>query len=96
MQPPVLESSLQRLNAALARMEDAVERRLEAAQGLAGRDIELQAVQGDRARLAGELDAALARIHRLEGTNREVSQRLAATMDQIGSVLRAGMARARR
>jgi predicted nucleic acid-binding Zn-ribbon protein len=87
--PPTLEQSLQRLSAALARLEDAVERRRESDRAHAAREIETQALNEDRARLASELDEVFARAARLEHANRDVSRRLDAAMETICSVLEA-------
>ncbi len=86
---PPLDNALQRLAAALARLEDAVERRRESDRVHAAREIEAQALNEDRARLAGELDEAFARAARLENANRDVSRRLDAAMDAIRTVLEA-------
>ena len=47
-----LDTVLLRLTQALARLEDAVERRLEADDAVAGHAVEVQALAEDRARLA--------------------------------------------
>jgi hypothetical protein len=82
-----LDAAVHRLAAALARIEDAVESRAEVDRAYAGRDLEVQALSDDRARLAGELDESFARADRLEAMNREVSHRLERAIDTIRSVL---------
>jgi hypothetical protein len=82
-----LDTALERLAASLARLEDTVERRLEADQANAGHAVEVQALSDDRSRLAGELDESFARVARLEAANRDVSRRLDVAIDTIRSVL---------
>jgi hypothetical protein len=82
-----LDTALRRLDAALDLLEEAVERRLEAAQRVAGLESELHRLGTDRSRLAQSLDAAEARTARLEQANSEVSRRLVAAMESIRSVL---------
>ena len=82
-----LESALQRLAASLVRLEDAVERRLDGDRAYAGRDVEVQALSDDRARLAGELDESFARASRLETANHDVSRRLDSAIATIRTVL---------
>lgn len=85
--PSSLDAALQRLSAALARIEDAVERRIEADRTGASREIEVQALSDDRARLAQELDDSFARFARVEAANRDVSRRLDQAIDTIRTVL---------
>jgi hypothetical protein len=87
MNGSALDAALQRLSAALSRMEDAVESRLEGERAKAGRDVEVQALSDDRARLASELDECFARSTRLEAANREVGTRLDQAIDTIRTVL---------
>ena len=87
MGPTSVEAALERLEAAVSKMEDVVERRIEADRVHAGREVEVQALSDDRSRLAGELDASYARFVRLETANREVSQRLDQAIDTIRLVL---------
>jgi hypothetical protein len=82
-----LDAALERLAASLARLEDAVERRLDGDRAFAGHDVEVQALSDDRARLAGELDDSFARLARLETANRDVSRRLGEAIDTIRAVL---------
>ena len=82
-----LEAALQRLAASLTRLEDAVERRLDGDRAYSGRDVEVQALSDDRARLAGELDESFARASRLEIANRDVSKRLDSAIATIRTVL---------
>ena len=82
-----LAPALERLNLALARLEDAVEARLERETALGEAEAEVQRLGADRTRLAESLDSAEARAKRLENTNREVSRRLVDAMEAIRSVL---------
>lgn len=82
-----LTSALRRLEAAIDRVEGAVEERLEHERNLSGLDGELQRLGTDRSRLAQSLDDAEARSARLEDANREVSRRLVAAMESIREVL---------
>jgi hypothetical protein len=82
-----LDAALQRLDQALGRLELAVERRLAGERTISGLEEELFRLGEDRARLAGDLDGAMARAGRLEDTNREVSRRLVSAMESIRSVL---------
>jgi hypothetical protein len=87
--PSQLDAVLGRLGAALARLEDAFERRKDADRAAAGHDVEVQALSDDRARLAQELDDSFARSARLETANRDVSRRLDEAIDSIRLVVQA-------
>jgi len=72
-----------RLEAALTRLEAAVQLR-------AGADRSVEALRDDRARLeqdraelAARLDAAEARVKRLRDANKEVANRLVAVMERV-------------
>jgi hypothetical protein len=82
-----LDAALERLAASLARLEDAVERRLDGDRALAGHGVEVQALSDDRARLAGELDDSFARLAELQSANRDVSRRLGEAIETIRAVL---------
>ena len=77
-----LGDAVERLSAALARLEDAVEHRSERERA-AAHATEVQALSDDRSRLAKELDASFARAERLESANRDVSRRLDQAIDAI-------------
>ena len=85
--PSVLDEALRRLDGALARVEDAVEDRLEFDRKISDLESELQRLGADRSQLAQSLDAAEARSGRIEAANREVSTRLVSTMESIRDVL---------
>ncbi|MCG6859331.1 MAG: DUF4164 domain-containing protein [Salaquimonas sp.] len=82
-----LAPALGRLNEAMARLEAAVEARLEREAALGEAEAEVQRMGADRTRLAESLDSAEARAVRLENTNREVSRRLVDAMEAIRAVL---------
>jgi predicted nucleic acid-binding Zn-ribbon protein len=82
-----LDAALQRLDQALDKLELSVERRLAGERTISGLEEELYRIGEDRARLAGDLDDAMARAGRLEDVNREVSRRLVSAMESIRSVL---------
>ncbi len=79
-----------RLQRALERLETAVEARLDREGKVLSVEEEVQRMTADRGRLAGDLDAALARGLRLEEANREVSRRLVGAMEQIRDVIARG------
>jgi hypothetical protein len=82
-----LGQSLARLRAALGGLESAADRRLKTAGSTDTLASELALMQDDRARLAGELDAAMARAERLAQANREVDKRLSTVTRSIKKVL---------
>jgi hypothetical protein len=82
-----VEAALQRLNDALARLEEAAEHRIELDHTIAGHGIEVQALAEDRSRLARELDASYSRFSALETANRDVSRRLDQAMESLRHVL---------
>jgi len=84
-----IDAATKRLALALDALEAAVERRREADRGQEGLEAQLHALGTDRSRLASDLDAAVARARSLEGTNREIAERLDAAIDTIRSVLEA-------
>ncbi len=86
------EATLLRLNRALDQLESAVAARLENEWTSAEREEELAIMQDDRARLALDLDSALARASILEKTNEEVLRRLDVVGAHVSAVLDAGRA----
>jgi hypothetical protein len=89
--PDRLDAILRRLAIALDHLEAAAERRLEVEAERSDRDEELAVMQDDRARLAIELDGALARARALASANAEVSRRLERASESIRAVLTAGL-----
>ena len=84
---PVMSQAVGRLRAALGALEAAAQRRTELDRDKAGAETELALMQDDRARLAMELDIAMARAERLAAVNKDVDERLHAVMGTIRGVL---------
>ncbi len=86
---PRLETAARRLSTALLGLETALARRMENERGQDRLQLQVQAANEDRARLAEELDRSVDRIALLEATNRDVVRRLDQSMDAIRGVLAA-------
>jgi len=82
-----IAEALERLRAALAAVEDALERRNERAAHMAGLEGEVHRLGTDRSRLAESLDAAEARAAKLTEVNAAVSRGLVDAMEEIRDVL---------
>lgn len=82
-----LVKALERLDAAIAALERAGGRRLERDRRGGDLPAELALAQDDRARLAVELDGALARVATLEAVATDVDERLATTLQRVETVL---------
>jgi chromosome segregation ATPase len=82
-----VEAASRRLALALDALDAAVERRRDADHHEAALADQIHALGSDRARLAGELDAAAARSRKLETANREVAQRIDQAIETIRGVL---------
>ena len=82
-----VEAASRRLALALDALEAAVERRRDADRSEEALAEQIHALGTDRARLAGELDAATALSRKLESSNREVAQRIDQAIETIRSVL---------
>lgn len=85
MFPDRLQAALTRLSASLHQLEAAAERRTQADAVRADYEEEFRVLQDDRARLAVELDGALARGSALLAANGEVAVRL----DRAGATVQA-------
>ncbi len=85
--PVRIDEALKRLNAALDQLDAAATRRAQADAGRDNLHEELTVMQDDRARLAVELDAALARTRTLSLANDEVRQRLEKTAALLRGLL---------
>jgi len=87
--PPeaTLKQVIDRLQRALAALEDSAELRLEKARDFEEVEEELQRLNADRGKLAQELDNSEARAERLESASREVSRRLVTAMETIRAIL---------
>jgi Domain of unknown function (DUF4164) len=83
----LIEASSRRLALALDALEAAAERRSAADRSEEALTAHVQALSDDRARLASDLDQALARWRALETANREVSGRIAQAIETIRSIL---------
>ncbi|WP_193174990.1 DUF4164 domain-containing protein [Oricola nitratireducens] len=82
-----LSEVLNRLDKAVATLEDAIDRQMDVRENYRDAEEEVQRMNSDRSRLAGELDAAESRSERLEDVNKEVSRRLVTAMETIRAVL---------
>ncbi|HET6377766.1 MAG TPA: DUF4164 family protein [Methylocella sp.] len=85
--PESLAVALRRLAAALDKLDAACERRAKADALRANLEEELAVMQDDRARLAVELDGALARVKSLELAHEEISRKLSHARGEIAAVL---------
>lgn len=83
----MLNAALERLETAVAGLERAAARRLELEQRRGDLETELSLMQDDRARLAVELDGALARLERLEAAADDVSRRVERAMGAVKTVM---------
>ena len=84
-----IEAATRRLAAALDALEGALESRRDTDKGENALAAQVHALGSDRSKLASDLDAATARSHKLEATNREIAQRLDLAIDSIRSVIEA-------
>lgn len=82
-----LDRALKRLASSLDLLEAAASRRASADSARANLEEELAVMQDDRARLAVDLDSAIARANTLDAANSSVSQRLERTSATIRSIL---------
>jgi hypothetical protein len=83
----LLDQALARLMAAIGVLEAASARRAESDRSKSTLETELALMQDDRARLAVELDAALAAGSRLDATTQELARRLDHAIDEVRAVL---------
>ena len=82
-----LGDAMKRLDQALGLLEAAVARRLDAERSRGDLETELQIMQDDRSRLAVELDAALARLTRVEAAADDVGERVQRALGAVQDVL---------
>lgn len=85
--PECLQTALKRLRAALDLLDAANERRMRAEALRANLEEELAVMQDDRARLAVELDGAVARVKTLEMASEEAAKRMNRARAEIRAVL---------
>jgi hypothetical protein len=90
---PALEAAFVRFERALGTLEAAVARRLEDEASMADLEEALAVMQDDRARLALDLDAALARAATVEKTRDEVLRRVERAQAGVAAVLGAPLPR---
>ena len=83
----MLDNALARLDTALGQLEAAARRRVEAERGRGTLETELALMRDDRARLAAELDGAMARLGQVETAAADVDQRLERAMNVVGAVI---------
>jgi Domain of unknown function (DUF4164) len=84
---PTIRQSLVRLRAAVEALEQAEARRRENQRQTGPIETELALMQDDRARLATELDAALARSNRVEALSEDLTRRVDAAITTVRAVL---------
>jgi hypothetical protein len=82
-----VEAATTRLERALRALEEAVDERIEREHCRGDLADQVHSLGVDRSRLAGELDVAAARAHRLEEANRAVAGRLDHVMQTIRTVI---------
>jgi Domain of unknown function (DUF4164) len=85
--PPPLSQALARLRSNLSGLESAAERHLRQNSQESSLATELALMQDDRARLASELDSAMARADRMAKSAKEVDKRLVAMARTVKKVL---------
>lgn len=82
-----LTQVLNRIDKAVSKLGDAVDHAAQVKDEFKDSEEEVQRLNSDRSRLAGELDASEGRSERLEEVNKEVSRRLVTAMETIRAVL---------
>ena len=85
--PPPLSQAFARLRASVSGLESAAERQKRQIDQQGSLATELALMQDDRARLASELDSAMARADRLAKSAKEVDKRLVGMARTIKKVL---------
>lgn len=85
----LIEDAIRRLRTSLDGLENAAARRAEFDRSKSMLQTELALMQDDRARLAVELDSALARANRLDTTADELSRRIERAIGSVRSVIEA-------
>ena len=84
---PAIHQSLSRLRNAVEALEKAQTRRRETQRQTGPIETELALMQDDRARLATELDAALARSNRVEALAEDLTRRVDSAVTAVRAVL---------
>jgi hypothetical protein len=85
--PTAIEAALARLRASLSLLEAVAARRAETDRSKGTLETEIALMQDDRARLALELDGALARANRLDGTTQELARRIDTAIGSVRAVI---------
>jgi predicted RNase H-like nuclease (RuvC/YqgF family) len=84
---PTMEAALQQLEAAIDRLEGRLDGLFERLEGNRSKEREADALRVDRARLAGDLDAAKARERELQRLADEASEALGAAISEVREAL---------
>ncbi|MFE1602614.1 DUF4164 family protein [Methylobacterium sp. ID0610] len=87
-----VEDALRRLEAAVALLDAAVTRKLDAERSRGDLEAELALMQEDRARLAAELDGALAQLAEAVAVTDDVENRLGRAIGTVEGVITRGRA----
>ncbi len=82
-----MDSAVKRLEAAIARLEGRLDGLFERLDGHRTQQREAEALRVDRARLAGDLDAARARERELQRLADEASEALGAAISEVREAL---------
>jgi hypothetical protein len=82
-----MDAALQQLEAAIDRLEGRLDGLFERIEGHRSKDREAEALRIDRARLAGDLDAAKARERELQRLADEASEALGAAISEVREAL---------
>lgn len=88
-QHPAMERALSRLAGALDMLDGAITQRLDGERGGQDREAERAAMAEDRARLALDLDAALARLAGLDATLIEADRKVERAMGEVSGIVEA-------
>jgi chromosome segregation ATPase len=86
-QPPELDDALKQLEAAIDRLEGRLDGLFERLDAHRSQEREADALRVDRARLAGDLDAAKARERELQRLADEASEALGAAISEVREAL---------
>mgnify|MGYP000134308205 FL=1 len=84
---PEMDAALHQLEAAIDRLEGRLDGLFERIEGHRSKDREAEALRIDRARLAGDLDAAKARERELQRLADEASEALGAAISEVREAL---------
>jgi hypothetical protein len=82
-----MDSAIKRLEAAIGRLEGRLDGLFDRLEGNKGHQREAEALRIDRARLAGDLDAARARERELQRLADEASEALGAAITEVREAL---------